>query len=69
MAVLSKLKKDTRCYDEPVTITRNRFAVFTGSALLTTCLGWAVAAQQKPATRAASAAPGGIAVTVYKSPT
>lgn len=50
-------------------ITRNRLAVFTGSALLATCLGLVVVAQQKPATRAASAAPAGNSVAVYKSPT
>jgi hypothetical protein len=50
-------------------ITNNRFAVFSGSAVLAACLGLAVAAQQKPAPRAASAAPAGNAVTVYKSPT
>jgi hypothetical protein len=50
-------------------ITRNHIAVFTGSALLTTCLGWAVTAQQKPAATVTSAAPAVTKVTVYKSPT
>jgi hypothetical protein len=50
-------------------MTRNRFAVFAGLALLATGLGLAAASQQKPATRAASAAPAGLPVTVSKSPT
>ncbi len=50
-------------------ITRNHIALFAGSALLTTCLGWAVAAQQKPAAPAASTAAAVTKVAVYKSPT
>ena len=48
---------------------RNRFSVFAVSALLATGLGFAVAAQQKPAARAASAAPAAHTVVVSKSPT
>jgi hypothetical protein len=50
-------------------ITRKQRAVLAGSALLTTCLGWAVAAQQKPATTPGSPGPAATRVTVYKSPT
>lgn len=50
-------------------MTRNRFAVLAGSALVATCLGLVVVAQQKPATRGASAVPAGNSVAVYKSPT
>ena len=48
---------------------RNQFSVFAVSALLTTVLGFAVAAQQKPSARAASAAPAASTVVVHKSPT
>lgn len=50
-------------------MTRHRFAVFAGAALLATGLGLAVAAQQKAATRATSTAAAGNTVAVYKSPT
>ena len=50
-------------------LNRKRFALFAGSALLITLLGWAVTAQQKPAARASAAAQARNTVAVYKSPT